>query len=142
MSKKEFTFGIIKPDVTVKGLDEVNKVVADINASGLEVVSVVHRFLDRGEAESFYAEHNAKPWFGDLIDYMVREPVALMLIGGANAVQNYRDLCGPTDPSDAAEGTLRAKYGTSRDENAVHSSDSVASAQRELHFFFPEFQIK
>ncbi|WP_199438527.1 nucleoside-diphosphate kinase [Vibrio owensii] len=135
----EQTFGIIKPDVyrnddkCIKAIGIVN----DIHFSGLCIVEARKCNLTAHQVDEFYKEHSNQPWFHLLREYMTSGPVLLMKIEGEDAVSRYRALCGTTDPKDANIGTLRHKYASSKEENAVHSSDSVESAKRELGFFFP-----
>ncbi|EGQ9284658.1 nucleoside-diphosphate kinase [Vibrio parahaemolyticus] len=134
----EQTFGIIKPDVyrddeqCLKAIGIVN----DIHFNGLCIVEARKCFLTEDQVNEFYIEHSEKSWFHLLRDYMTSGPVLLMKIEGEDAIARYRALCGTTDPSTAAIGTLRHKYAKSKEENAVHSSDSPESAEREIAFFF------
>lgn len=97
--------------------------------------------LNREQAEGFYAEHKGKPFFAGLVEFMISGPIMLQVLAGKDAIQRYRDLMGATDPSKALAGTLRADYADSFTANAVHGSDSVASAEREIAFFFTDDEI-
>lgn len=126
------TFGMIKPDAAKRGI--VENIIQDIRDAGLNVTTVAFTRLTREQAEEFYAEHSERPFYGELVDFMTSDNVVMLQIEGDDAVSRYRTLMGATDPADAEEGTLRAKYATSKGENAVHGSDSEESAERELAF--------
>jgi nucleoside-diphosphate kinase len=136
---EQLTFGIVKPDAVRKNL--IGRIVAKIEESGLRVVAMRRCALSRREAELFYAEHNARPFFGELVDFMTSGPVVVMALKGNDAVLRYREIMGATNPAQAAEGTIRRLYAASIGENAVHGSDSEASAARELAFFFPSAEL-
>jgi nucleoside-diphosphate kinase len=128
------TFSIIKPDATARNL--TGAVNAVFEASGLRIVAQKRVRLTRAQAEGFYAEHKARGFFGELVDFMTSGPVVLQVLEGENAVAHHRDVMGATDPAKAAEGTVRKLYARSIGENSVHGSDSEASAEREIAFFF------
>lgn len=127
------TFGFIKPNATKAGLED--KIFEDIKASGFTIIATQRGTLSRDAAEIFYAEHKEKGFFGELVDFMVSGEVIGFVIEADNAVLKYRELMGATNPQEAAEGTLRKKYATMKEENSVHGSDSDESAQREIDLF-------
>lgn len=128
------TFSIIKPDATARNL--TGAVNAVFEAAGLRIVAQKRVRLTRAQAEGFYAEHKARGFFGELVEFMTSGPVVLQVLEGENAVAHHRDVMGATDPAKAAEGTVRKLYARSIGENSVHGSDSEASAEREIAFFF------
>jgi nucleoside-diphosphate kinase len=130
----ERTFGIVKPDAVAKGA--IGGVVDMVEQSGLKVVGLRLLKLGAPEAESFYAVHKARPFFKDLVAFMTSGPCVVMAIEGDNAVARYRELMGPTDSKKAPAGTIRQKYGTDIERNAVHGSDGPDTAQVEIGFFF------
>ena len=130
----ERTFSIIKPDAVAKNV--IGQIYARFEAAGLKVIAAKMVHLSRGEAEQFYAVHKARPFFKDLVDFMVSGPVMIQVLEGDNAIQKNRDLMGATDPAKAAQGTIRKDFADSIEANAVHGSDSLTSAQRELSYFF------
>lgn len=136
---KETTFSIIKPNAVKKGV--IGDIIEQFEKSGLTVAAAKLTVLSRKKCEEFYAEHKARPFFGELVDFMTSGPVMLLALHGENAVVKNRDLMGATDPKKAAAGTIRAKHGDSVGENAVHGSDSPASAARELALFFERSEI-
>jgi len=136
----ERTFGIIKPDAVAKNAS--GEILAMIQKSGLRVLAMRMTRLSRKEAEGFYAVHKARPFFGDLVTFMTEGPCVVMALEGENAVANYRALMGPTDVSKAPEGTIRHRYGTNIERNAVHGSDAVESARFELGWFFRAFDLE
>ncbi|XP_078695079.1 nucleoside diphosphate kinase homolog 7-like [Branchiostoma floridae x Branchiostoma belcheri] len=134
--KKEKTLAMIKPDA----VDKMGLILDMINQKGLLVTKAKMVLLSRAEAAQFYIEHQSKPFFNGLLDYVTAGPVVAMELMGSNAIQAWRDLIGPTNPSDARSQnaqSLRAKYGTDNTRNAAHGSDSKESAMREAEFFFP-----
>ena len=135
----ETTFSIIKPDATKRNL--LGKIIGHFEENNLKVVAMKMKHLSRREAEGFYAEHKARPFFGELVEFMCSEPVVLMALRGENAVLKNREIMGATNPADADEGTIRKLYAQSIGENSVHGSDSAESAKRELGYFFPEIEI-
>ena len=130
----ERTFGIVKPDAVAKGA--IGGVVDMIEKFGLKIVG--HRMLRKSvlEAETFYAVHKERPFYRDLIKFMTSGPVVVMAIEGENAIARYREVMGPTDSRKAPEGTIRQKYGTDIEKNAVHGSDAADTARTEIAFFF------
>src|SRR4051812_23149934 len=131
---KERTLSIIKPNA-VKN-NQIGRIITMMEEDGLKIVSAKMKTLTKDEAEGFYAEHKARPFFGSLVSFMTQGPVLLMTLEGDNAVEKYRKLMGATDPAKAAPGTIRKVYGESLEANSVHGSDSPASAQREVAYFF------
>jgi nucleoside-diphosphate kinase len=130
----EKTFGIVKPDAVAKGA--VGGVIEMIEKGGLKVVGVRMLKLGPAQAESFYAVHKARPFFKDLIAFMTSGPCVALAIEGENAIVRYRELMGPTDSKKASAGTIRQKYGTDIERNAVHGSDGPDTAPIEIGFFF------
>jgi nucleoside-diphosphate kinase len=135
----ERTFSIIKPDATARNITgEVN---AMIEKSGLRIVAQKRLRMSREQAETFYAVHRARPFFGELVDFMVSGPVVVQVLEGDNAVAAYRDLMGATDPAKAAPGTIRKALAKSIGENSVHGSDAAATAEKEIAQFFAGNEI-
>ncbi|WP_261843988.1 nucleoside-diphosphate kinase [Aliamphritea ceti] len=130
----ERTFSIIKPDAVAKNV--VGKIVSRFEEAGLKVVEMQMKSLSQAEAEGFYAEHKERPFFGDLVAFMTSGPVVVQVLEGENAVALNRELMGATNPQEAAEGTIRRDFAESIDANAVHGSDALASAEREIAYFF------
>jgi len=130
----ERTLFIVKPDAVSRGL--IGKILAHVESHGFRIAEARLGRIQRHEARSFYAEHEAKPFFGDLIEYMTSGPVMLTCLEKEGAVATLREVVGATDPAQAAPGTIRKLYGESKQMNSVHASDSVPSAQRELAIFF------
>ena len=130
----ERTLSIIKPDAVAKGhVDEICKRLED---AGLSITEKKSIHLDDALAEGFYIEHKGKPFFEDLIKFMTSGPIQVQVLEGENAILNYREVMGSTNPKEAAPGTLRADFAESIDANAVHGSDSPESAKREIDYFF------
>ncbi len=136
---KETTFSIIKPNAVKKGV--IGDIIAQFEKEGLTIAAAKLTVLSRKKCEEFYAEHKERPFFGELVDFMTSGPVMLMALHGENAVAKNREIMGATDPKKATAGTIRAKHGDSVGENAVHGSDSPASAARELALFFEKTEI-
>ncbi|MDO6564867.1 nucleoside-diphosphate kinase [Amphritea sp. 1_MG-2023] len=130
----ERTFSIIKPDAVAKNV--IGKIVSRFESNGLKIVNMQLKQLTREEAEGFYAEHKERPFFGDLVEFMTSGPVVVQVLEGENAIALNRELMGATNPQEAAEGTIRRDFAQSIDANAVHGSDSPASAEREIAYFF------
>lgn len=130
----ERTFGIIKPDAVANNAS--GGVLAMIQAAGLKVLSMRQVRMSQAEAEGFYAVHKARPFFNDLISFMTSGPCVLLALEGENAITKYRELMGPTDAAKAPEGTIRHKFGTNIEKNAVHGSDGPETAKFELGWFF------
>ena len=130
----ERTLSIIKPDAVAKGhVDEICKRLED---AGLSITEKKSIHMDDALAEGFYIEHKGKPFFEDLIKFMTSGPIQVQVLEGENAIFNYREVMGSTNPKEAAPGTLRADFAESIDANAVHGSDSPESANREIDYFF------
>ena len=135
----ERTLSIIKPDAVAKNV--IGQIYARFEAAGLKVVAARMAQLSRAEAEAFYAVHKGRPFFNDLVSFMVSGPVMIQALEGENAVLKNRDLMGATDPKKAAAGTIRADFADSIDANAVHGSDAPDTAAAEIAFFFPAMGI-
>ena len=135
----ERTLSIIKPDAVAKNV--IGQIISRFEAAGLKVVAARLVQLSRADAEQFYAVHAARPFFKDLVDFMISGPVFVQALEGENAVLKNRDLMGATDPKKADAGTIRADFADSIDANAVHGSDAVETAQVEVAFFFPGLNI-
>ncbi len=130
----EKTFSIIKPNAVKKNV--IGEVITCFETNGLKVVEAKYTTIPKAQCEEFYAEHSERPFFGELVEFMTSAPVMLMVLEGENAVMKNRELMGATNPAEAAEGTLRKRFGDSMGENAVHGSDSPTSAAREIKIFF------
>ena len=135
----ERTLSIIKPDAVAKNV--IGQIYARFEGAGLKVVAAKLAHLSRGEAEAFYGVHKDRPFFKDLVGFMISGPVMIQALEGENAILKNRDLMGATDPKKAAAGTIRADFAESIDANAVHGSDAVETAQAEIAFFFPGMNI-
>ena len=135
----ERTLSIIKPDAVAKNV--IGQIVSRFEAKGLKVIAARLVQLSRADAERFYAVHSARPFFKDLVDFMISGPVFVQALEGNNAIQTNRDLMGATDPKKAEKGTIRADFADSIDANAVHGSDAPETAAVEIAFFFPEINI-
>jgi nucleoside-diphosphate kinase len=133
------TLSIIKPDAVAKNV--IGQIVARFEGAGLKVIAAQMRQLSRADAERFYAVHKARPFFKDLVDFMVSGPVFVQVLEGENAIGKNRDLMGATDPKKAEKGTIRADFADSIDANAVHGSDAPETAAVEIAFFFPEIDV-
>lgn len=136
---KEQTFSIIKPNAVNKSV--MGDIVAQFEKSGLKIAACKLATIPKAKCEEFYAEHKERPFFGELVSFMTSGPVMLMVLSGDNAVAKNREIMGATDPKKANPGTIRAKHGDSMGENAVHGSDSLASAAREIKLFFEKHEI-
>ena len=130
----ELTFSIIKPDAVRK--NNIGEILTRFESAGLKIVAARLEHLSSEKAQGFYAEHQGKPFFEDLIKFMTSGPCLLQVLEGENAVNLNRELMGVTNPQEAIEGTIRRDFAESIDANAVHGSDSPASAKREIEFFF------
>lgn len=135
----EQTFSIIKPNAVKKNV--MGDILAHFEKNNLKVAAAKLVKMEKAKCEEFYAEHKARPFFGELVDFMTSGPVMLLVLSGENAVLKNRELMGATDPKKAEAGTIRAKHGDSMGENAVHGSDSAASASREIALFFDKHEI-
>ena len=135
----ERTLSIIKPDSVAKNV--VGQIYARFEAAGLKVVAARMAHLSQGEAEAFYAVHKERPFFKDLVSFMISGPVMIQALEGEGAVLKNRDLMGATDPKKADAGTIRADFADSIDANAVHGSDATDTAKAEIAFFFPGMNV-
>ena len=135
----ERTFSIIKPDATERNF--TGAVNAVIEQAGLRIVAQKRILMSRREAETFYAVHKERPFFGELVDFMISAPVVVQVLEGENAVLRYREIMGATNPESAAEGTIRKLYAKSIGENSVHGSDSQDNAKIEIAQFFSGNEI-
>ena len=135
----ERTFSIIKPDATARNL--TGAINAMIEQAGLRIVAQKRVRISRAEAETFYAVHRERPFFGELVDFMISGPVVVQVLQGENAIAKYRDLMGATDPSKAAAGTIRKTHARSIGENSVHGSDAMETAAKEIAQFFAGNEI-
>ncbi|HVJ60500.1 MAG TPA: nucleoside-diphosphate kinase [Burkholderiaceae bacterium] len=135
----ERTLSIIKPDAVKK--NAIGQIIARFESAGLRVVALRMMHLSRGEAEAFYAVHRERPFFKDLVDFMVSGPIVVQALEGEGAIARNRDLMGATDPKKAAPGTIRADFADSIDANAVHGSDGPETARAEVAFFFPAMSV-
>jgi nucleoside-diphosphate kinase len=133
------TFSIIKPDATKRNL--TGAVTKMLEEAGLRVVASKRIRMTREQAEGFYAVHKERPFFGELVEFMMSEPVVVQVLEGEDAVKRNRDVMGATNPAEAAEGTIRKEYALSIGENTVHGSDSEENAKIEIDFFFNEDEI-
>jgi nucleoside-diphosphate kinase len=136
---KELTFSIIKPNAVKKNV--MGDVIEHFEKNGLKIAAAKLTVISRKKCEEFYAEHKERPFFGELVDFMTSGPVMLMVLSGENAIMKNREIMGATDPKKAAPGTVRAVHGDSVGENAVHGSDSAASAAREIALFFEKTEL-
>ena len=135
----ERTLSIIKPDAV--GKNASGRIIARFEAAGLKVIALRMKHLSRAEAEGFYAVHRERPFFKDLVDFMISGPVVIQALEGVNAIAKNRELMGATDPKKAAKGTIRADFADSIDANAVHGSDAPETAGVEIAYFFPASEI-
>ncbi len=135
----ERTLSIIKPDATKRNL--TGKINAVFEENGLRIVAQKRVRLSNEQAGEFYAEHKERPFYGELVEFMTSEPVVLQVLEGENAIAKNREVMGATNPSEAAEGTIRKLFANSVGENSVHGSDSPESAKREVSFFFNDNEI-
>ncbi len=135
----ERTLSIIKPDAVAKNV--IGQIYSRFETAGLRVVAARMAHLSQGEAEAFYAVHKARPFFKDLVSFMVSGPVMIQVLEGEGAITKNRDLMGATDPKKANAGTIRADFADSIDANAVHGSDAVETANAEIAFFFPGMAV-
>jgi len=133
------TLSIIKPDAVAKNV--IGKIYSRFETNGLKVVAAKMAHLSRQEAEGFYAVHKARPFFKDLVEFMISGPVMIQVLEGKEAIQKNRDLMGATDPKKAEKGTIRADFAESIDANAVHGSDAPETAAVEIAYFFPASQV-
>ena len=132
----ERTLSIIKPDAVKKNV--IGQILARFEKAGLRIIAARMSHLSRKEAEGFYAVHRERPFFKDLVEFMISGPVMIQVLEGDNAIAKNRELMGATDPRKAAKGTIRADFADSIDANAVHGSDGPDTARKEIAFFFPK----
>jgi nucleoside-diphosphate kinase len=135
----ERTLSIIKPDAVAKNV--IGQIYSRFEGAGLKIIAARMMQLSRAEAEGFYAVHAARPFFKDLVDFMISGPVIVQVLEGENAILTHRDLMGATDPKKAEKGTIRADFADSIDANAVHGSDAAETAQVEISYFFPALNV-
>ncbi len=135
----ERTLSIIKPDAVKK--NAIGKIIDRFESNGLKIAAIKKLQLSEKNAQDFYAIHKERPFFKDLVSFMISGPVVVMVLEGENAVKKNRELMGDTDPKKAAKGTIRADFAESIDANAVHGSDSLENAKNEIAFFFSATQI-
>ncbi|MCH8492626.1 nucleoside-diphosphate kinase [Aliidiomarina sp.] len=135
----ERTLSIIKPDAVAKNV--IGAIVNRFETSGLRIVGQKMMHLSKEQAEGFYAEHSERPFFGALVEFMTSGPIVVMALEGEDAVRKNREIMGATNPQEAAAGTLRADFAETIDENAVHGSDAVESAAREIAYFFSDEEV-
>jgi len=135
----EHTFSIIKPDAVAKNV--IGEIYTIFEKAGLRIVAAKMLQLTREQAEGFYAVHKERPFFGELVDFMISGPVLVQVLEGENAIARNREVMGATNPKDAAAGTIRAVFAETIDENAVHGSDGPDTAKTEIAFFFTDAEI-
>ena len=135
----ERTLSIIKPDAVKK--NAIGQIIARFERAGLRVVAARMMHLSRAEAEGFYAVHRERPFFKDLVEFMISGPVLVQVLEGRDAIAKNRELMGATDPKKAAKGTIRADFADSIDANAVHGSDGAETARTEIAYFFPACEV-
>ncbi len=136
---KQRTLSIIKPDAVKKG--KIGAIIQRFEDKGLTPVAMKKMHLSREQAESFYDVHKDRPFFGELVDFMVSGPVLVQVLEGDDAIAKNRDIMGATNPKEAAAGTIRADFADSIDANAVHGSDAPETAAREISFFFKSEEL-
>jgi nucleoside-diphosphate kinase len=134
----ERTLSIIKPDAVSKGL--IGNIIARFEREGLKIAAMRMLHMDKPQAEGFYAVHRERPFFADLVEFMISGPVVVMVLEGEDAINHNREIMGATNPAEAAEGTLRKLYAESIQNNAVHGSDAPETAKFEIGYFFPDLQ--
>ena len=137
MSEK--TLSIIKPDSMKKNF--AGKIISRLEEEGFKIIAQKRVLLTKKQAGEFYREHSMKPFFGELVNFMVSAPISVQVLQKEDAVLEYRALMGMTDPKDSPEGSLRKEFGASIGENAVHGSDNIESARREIALFFSELEV-
>ena len=135
----ERTFSIIKPDAVAKNV--IGEIYSRFEKNGLKIVAAKMLHLSQAQAEGFYAEHKERGFFKDLVAFMVSGPVIMQVLEGENAVLKHREIMGATNPKEAAAGTIRADFANSIDENAVHGSDALTTAEREIAYFFSSDEL-
>ncbi len=135
----EQTFSIIKPDAVAKNV--IGEIYTRFEKNGLKIIAAKMLHLTKEQAEGFYAVHKERPFFNDLVSFMISGPVMMQVLEGENAISKHREIMGATNPAEAAPGTIRADFANSIDENAVHGSDGPETAEQEIAFFFSENEI-
>jgi nucleoside-diphosphate kinase len=135
----ERTLSIIKPDAVEK--HHIGGIISMIEAKGLTIRAMKMAHLTRPQAEGFYAVHKERKFFPELVEFMTRSPVVIMVLEGDGAIARWRDLMGATDPAEAAAGTIRKAFGANKGENASHGSDALETAKFEVGYFFPGFEL-
>jgi len=135
----ERTFSIIKPDAVANNV--VGAIFSRFEKAALRIIATRMITMTRAQAEGFYAVHKERPFFNDLVSFMITGPVVVSVLEGENAVMRHREIMGATDPKQAAAGTIRADFAKTIDENAVHGSDSLENAAQEIQFFFKDSEI-
>jgi len=135
----ERTLSIIKPDAVAKGV--IGQIIECFTDNGLKIAALKMIHMSRREAEGFYAVHKERPFFASLTEFMISGPVVVMVLSGEKAITKNRELMGATNPAEAAAGTLRKRFATDIEKNAVHGSDAPETARTEISYFFPEFDI-
>ena len=135
----EKTLSLIKPDAVAKNV--IGEIYSRFEKAGLKVIAARMAHLSRAEAEGFYAVHKARPFFNDLVSFMISGPVRIQVLEGEGAILKNRDLMGATDPKKAAAGTIRADFADSIDANAVHGSDAAETAAAEIAYYFPALNV-
>jgi len=135
----ERTLSIVKPDAVAKNV--IGQIYTRFEDAGLKIIAAKMKHLSRQEAEAFYAVHKERPFFNDLVEFMISGPVIIQVLEGDKAIVKNRDIMGATNPQEAAAGTIRADFADSIDANAVHGSDSPETARQEIEFFFTNEEI-
>jgi len=135
----ERTLSIVKPDAVAKNV--IGEIYSRFEANGLKIVAAKMAWLSRAEAEGFYAVHRGRPFFNDLVDFMISGPIMIQVLEGESAISKNRELMGATDPKKAEPGTIRADFAQSIDANAVHGSDALETAAVEIGYFFPAMDV-
>lgn len=136
---QERTLSIIKPDAV--GNNHIGEIISRFEKAGLKVIAAKMQHLSKQDTERFYAVHQGRPFFNDLVSFMTTGPVLIIVLEGENAIAKNRDIMGATDPQKAAPGTIRADFAKTIDENAVHGSDSLGTAQFETDYFFKQEEV-
>ena len=135
----ERTFSIIKPDAVAKNV--TGEIISRFEKNGLQVVASKMLHLSKEQAQGFYAVHKERPFYNDLVEFMISGPVVVQVLEGENAISKNRELMGATNPAEAAPGTIRADFATTVDENAVHGSDAPETAAEEIKYFFGDDEL-
>ncbi len=135
----ERTFSIVKPDAVAKNV--IGEIYSRFEKNGLRIIAAKMMHLTKEQAEGFYAVHKERPFFNDLVSFMISGPVMMQVLEGENAILKHREVMGATNPAEAEAGTIRADFASSIDENAVHGSDAAETAKEEIAFFFSEDEL-